>query len=405
MNYHDEVKNLKKEITKIVNKYKDRYNFITYHNANCLVADMDHILNGIVQEMVENACYDDAFNLSSYMFIKLSKTEMDDSAGYLSVFYDECIALWDEIIEISDKKTNTKIFNRLIKYLNNDHIFDFAQEHLELVLLNHFKDEKQSIKKLYFIEEKIDTLNSGSEWDQSLRVPRWFHYQFIVLKDLDYAHSDLYHFCKEHGLFQDYVTLCLEDEKYDEAIAILKELIQSNNRSNHYRHQLKDIYHTLGNDEKYKEQLWFLVTKDNIGNIDDYNELKSLYTDDGWLHVREEIFDILSNKLYVDKLYKEECLYDRLLDFVMNYDGLDALYNYEADLKNQYPHELLQKYTYELNKMAALGGNRSKYKRWVRILRRMLEIDGGEKVIQEIICNWKEKYQNRPALMDELKRL
>ncbi len=172
-----------------------------------------------------------------------------------------------------------------------------------------------------------------------------------------------------------------------------------------YRYKLIDIYHTLGNNEEYHQQLWMLVTKDNIGNIDDYNELKSLYTTDEWLQVREDIFNILSKRLYVDKLYKEEGLYDRLLEYVANYDGLQALYNYEADLKDQYPYELLQKYTIELNKMASLGGNRSKYRGWIRILRRMLKIDGGEAVVQQIVDDWKVRYRNRPALLDELNQL
>ncbi|MCD7808339.1 MAG: hypothetical protein LUH02_03275 [Erysipelotrichaceae bacterium] len=413
MSYKEEVKELKKEITKIVNKYKDRYNFITYHNANCLISDMDNILHGIVQEMVENQCYDDAFNLSSYMFIKLSKIEMDDSAGYLSVFYDECIKLWDNIIEISDAKTNNKIFQWLMKYLNNDYIFDFAQERLEPVFMNNFKDKKHLNKKLSFTKEKADFIIIDNEWLQNYEVAKWLCYHLQVMKELDFSYDELAQFCKDNYQYSSirkaYVLLCIEQQKYNEATDILNESIHLDRKYNglvndHY-HQLKDIYYLQGDIEAYKNQLWLLITRYDMGNMDDYKELKSLYNSNEWLYIREDIFDILSKHSYVDKFYKEEGLYDRLLDFVVNSDGLNPLYNYEDDLKDKYPKELLQKYTIELNKMAYIGGKRSKYRNWVKILRKMLKIDGGEEAVKQIVDDWKVKYRNRPALLEELNRL
>lgn len=106
-----------------------------------------------------------------------------------------------------------------------------------------------------------------------------------------------------------------------------------------------------------------------------------------------------------DELYKEEKLYDRLLELVTGSPGLNMLQQYEDVLKKDYPGELLQKYKEEVDKMAMHTGDRSKYRQLVALLCRMKKITGGPKVAEEIAAEWRGKYRNRRAMMDELGRL
>lgn len=41
----------------------------------------------------------------------------------------------------------------------------------------------------------------------------------------------------------------------------------------------------------------------------------------------------------------------------------------------------------------------------VAIMRRMNKISGGTKLVGQITEEWREKYRNRPAMMDELDKL
>lgn len=55
--------------------------------------------------------------------------------------------------------------------------------------------------------------------------------------------------------------------------------------------------------------------------------------------------------------------------------------------------------------MASFTSDRKRYQQLVALLRRMKKIKGGSKVVEEIVTEWRYKYRNRPAMMDELGRL
>ena len=59
----------------------------------------------------------------------------------------------------------------------------------------------------------------------------------------------------------------------------------------------------------------------------------------------------------------------------------------------------------EVNKMASYTGNRKHYASLVALLRRMKRIKGGTEIVKIIVGDWKIKYRNRPAMMDELSKL
>ena len=94
--------------------------------------------------------------------------------------------------------------------------------------------------------------------------------------------------------------------------------------------------------------------------------MKKQYPPGEWKEKREEVFANLPGHVRPDELYKEEKLYDRLLELVTGSPGLNMLQQYEDVLK---------------------------------------KITGGPKVAEEIAAEWRGKYRNRRAMMDELGRL
>lgn len=104
-------------------------------------------------------------------------------------------------------------------------------------------------------------------------------------------------------------------------------------------------------------------------------------------------------------MYKEEKLYDRLLAYVLKSSGLYAVQTYENVLKKEYPKQILNKYQDEVDKMASYTGNRKHYASLVALLRRMKRIKGGTAIVETIVEEWRIKYRNRPAMMDELSKL
>ena len=120
---------------------------------------------------------------------------------------------------------------------------------------------------------------------------------------------------------------------------------------------------------------------------------------------RSEIFKKLPAYAHVERLYEEEKLYDRLLAYVLNSSGIYALQEYERVLKKEYPKQILDKYKNEVNKMAMYTSDRKHYAYLVSLLQKMQRMEGGVNLVEQIVVEWKVKYKNRPAMMDELRKL
>lgn len=94
-----------------------------------------------------------------------------------------------------------------------------------------------------------------------------------------------------------------------------------------------------------------------------------------------------------------------MLAYVLNSPGLYALQEHENVLKKEYPEQILGRYKDEVNKMALHTSDRKHYAHLVSLLRRMQQMKGGLKLVEQIVDEWKVKYKNRPAMMDELRKL
>ena len=100
----------------------------------------------------------------------------------------------------------------------------------------------------------------------------------------------------------------------------------------------------------------------------------------------------------------EEKLYDRLWELLKNTD-LHTILGYEDVLLPKYSAEILRKYSEYLNHAAVQASGRKAYQEWVRLLKRMRKIEGGKELSKQIAADWRIRYKNRSAMMDEMKAL
>ncbi|MCD7892921.1 MAG: hypothetical protein LUG60_04385 [Erysipelotrichaceae bacterium] len=408
---NNDMRDYKKKIDDIRDSYMD-YGMIDYYHAFDFMNDVIKYLKETIDLFKQSKCYYDAFDLYTYAFETINDLDMDDSGGEKTTFVMTCVSIWDDILEMMDETSKDKMFQWFIDYLE-DCNFEYLEDYLEEFLMDHFKEDKYLHQKLDFTKQEMENAFRIEEFGYYDYIySKWSSDYYKVMIELNTSKEEIEQYYLEHykdtKISQLYISYCIDLKQYNKAIAALNQSIEiskSNLYVTDYRHQLKDIYHIIGNNEEYKKQLMLLVTINNPGDVDDFKELKALYDEKEWLEVREDIFMILSDDCHIDKLYKEEKLYNRLLDIVLNDEGLDMVFKYEDVLKDKYSKELLEKYTKELNEMAYYSASRDRYRQWVQYLRRMKKIDGGEKVAQQIADDWKVRYKNRPAMMDELGKL
>ena len=409
----DDMERYKRQVDATIDEYLGREHYISYYKAYDFICAMEEFLYEDVRMMLDAGCYWNAFELTCYIFVEVASVDIDDSDGGTSMLAGQCMQIWEEILEHADAKTEEDIYKWFTGHLNGS-IVDYMEDYLEELLMNHFKSEKYVQAKLDYVERKVSEAKQLSDsWTSNYRAAKWILRRIELMEQSGFAWNIICDYCKENWSYSDvrkhYIAKCEEQGNYDEVIKTLKDSIELDAQWHglviNYSTKLKDIYKLHGKVEAYKQQLWNLVTKDNAGDVDDFKELKGLYSIEEWEKVREQIFESLPKYACIEELYKEEKLYDRLLECVLKAPNVYVLQKYEKDLREDYPQEILQKYADDVNKMAVRAADRKQYQYWVAILRRMTKIKGGKEKVREITEHWRTAYRNRPALMDELNKL
>ena len=401
------------QVDNIAELYLGRNRFISYREADGFISELEDILDEDVQRMMDNADYMSAFGLMNHIFAVIGNVDMDDSDGGTGMLADRIYQFWLELLTKVDVDEKKEMFCWFTEHLDGS-IIDYLEEYIEQIIMEEFSEQEYEPLKKQFIEDMIKRSDlKDSDWSRSYHTGKWAVRFLGITEKQENAHAQIEEFCRKYWHNSEvrkyYIDHCLKYRDYPQALKALDESISMDKSYRgliaEYSRKKKEIYLLQGDKDAYTEQLWKLVLEDDAGNPEVYKELKNQYTLKEWEYKREELFEKLPGYASVDQLYKEEKLYDRLLDLVMQSSGLFLLQQYEDDLKKIYPEQLLQKYRTEVNNMAAYAGDRKKYQQLVGLLRKMKKIRGGSEAVKEIVAEWETKYRNRPAMMDELGRL
>lgn len=401
------------QIDEIADRYLGRDHFINYYQAYDFMLELEEIIDKDVRRMIDNGSNISAFHVMNHIFVLLGNVDMDDSGGETSMLAEQIYQLWLELLTKVNAQDKRKMFIWFTTHMDGS-VIDYLEEYIEQIIIEEFKEPEYEQDKLSFMEEMIEKAEKkDSGWSRDYAVGKWTVTYLKTLEEKNAPEDQLEEICKKYwnnsGVRRYYIDRYFEKKEYDRVLQVLDESIELDKAYRgqvlEYNQKKKEIYRLQGNKSAYIEQLWKLVLEQSAEDLDIYKELKAQYSEKEWLIKREELFKKLSANAHIDRLYKEEKLYDRLLAYVLKSSGLYAVQSYENVLKKEYPKQILSKYQGEVNKMASCTGNRKHYADLVALLRRMKRIKGGSEIVETIVEEWKIKYRNRPAMMDELSKL
>ena len=409
----EDINNYIRQVDIIADRYLGRNHFISYYEADGFISELEEIIDEDVRRMIDNGDYLSAFEVMNYIFVLIGDVDMDDSDGGTGMLADRIYQLWLELLVKVSLEEKRKMFDWFTSHLDGS-VIDYLEEYIEQIIMGEFEEKEYEQAKLDFIEDMIArSERKDSDWSRDYGVGKWAVRYLEMLQEKKASDEQIKEVCKRYwknsSVRRYYVDICMKKKEYDHVLQILDECIlldkQYRGLISEYSEKKKEIYLLQGNRSAYIEQLWKLVLEHEPGNLELYRELKKQYTADEWLVKREEIYGKLPAYAHVERLYKEEKLYDRLLVYVLNSPGLYALQEYEKVLKKEYPEQILNKYKDEVSKMAVHTSDRKNYAHLVSLLRKMQQMKGGSKLVEQMAAEWKVKYRNRPAMMDELRKL
>ena len=403
-----------KRIDSIVKKHQGRDYFIDYYSMSEIVSGLCEILSEDVEMMIEHEYYLEALEVTNYIFETVGNIDMEDSADRVEVLAQQCYEIWLQILKNVDEDMKRIMFKWFIEALDGS-IINELDDYIQQILLEEFMETEFLKAQLDFTDEKAKEAQStiSDIWYGNYEVGQWALKHLFLMEQNGDSDEDVEKYCRRYWdltvIREYYIERCIAQKKYDRAIKVLKESqkldVISERVIRGYGVKLKEVYRLSGKKKEYLEQLWKLVLNDERGDVETYRELKRQYSNEEWSIKRGKIFASQAFAQSMAVLYKEEKMYDKLWECVTKSSGIYMLQIYENVLKKGYSKEILQKYEREVQKMAKHTSSRQQYWNIVAILRSMEKVPGGKKLVREIVSNWQVKYKNRPAMMDELRKL
>ena len=408
---------LKKEIIDIGYLYSDRSGFINWRNASDYVAAMENFLYHNVQEVIDNGCHMQAFELTNEVFIKIGNQDMDDSDGGTTMVANTCYEFWKQILDQCNESDKRKMFQWFDQHQTDGTVIDFMEDYISDFLMNEFHDKELLERKLQMLDELItragEKTDCGKWWSAHYGYENNILKRLELMRELDYSEEEIREYRRTNWRFSAIRKLeieeCLSEGKITEAIHILKESKVLDKEYPglvaEYSTKLIDLYERKNQHKEYKDELIFRVFFCRQDNLDYVNKLKGVCEPAEWETYRGKILKEKAGWIIKYPLLEAEEMYERLLQELIAENSISSLDKYEKVLKQKFPEQMREAYIAYIRKQADIVSDRKGYQYLMKYLKKIKAYPGGHEMAASIAAEWRACYYRRPAMMDELRKV
>ncbi len=340
---------------------------------------------------------------------------VDDSDGYYGGEFSQALKNFTDCINRAklDHKAKKPYIDYLFdKYIENEP--DYFQENYDCALqeICRTKNDLEYWKNL--LEPHVpDSLPDSDQCWASYQAKDILMMQFHILDCLN-DKKGFYELIQKY--YGNDVRFCLlyinrmeKDGRKEESIKIAEQGLDlfPSHMTKELRRFLNKVYKKHSPD-KYKQNLITLFLQDN--EWDDYEKLKRLYSGREWEKTLAEIINRLSKDRFgredtIVEIYLREKMFEKALKHVISREDLYYLSRYRKDLSSRFPGKYFNAYKELITSFAETRTGRPHYKNVVGYLKQMKDIKGFGKKFKDLVEFFRTKYANRPAFLDEMRRL
>lgn len=404
---------MRSELFAIINHYQYSYNYIDTEHTVPFCEDYEKCIFKWIDLLKQKKEYFNAihFLADAYNILDSLDIDVDEGQPYdLSYSINEAIPEILPYMDISERKEAFKLLRQQFYSIEN------ATFKVDLVetLFSRFTGDEYVESQLDFVEEQYDYFGDyPTIFDREFMIDLAVNGYIELLEKNHASKKEIKAVYKKYWKYDSVriscVKECLLNKEFDQALKYLDKCIKLDYKDQYrYKRDVemkKDIYKKQGNREGYREMMKVIVLDFRDTGIEEYIELKNLYTSEEWVKERDSIIKQINSDWFLCAIYAQENLHKELLDSIIKSNDKSLLKQYTRLLKDEYPEQLLHMYRVAVEKEAERASNRSYYRQLVGDLRNMKAIIGGDKVVDEIIKKWEVQYEKRTAMMDELSRM
>ncbi len=359
----------------------------------------------LVDSLLDNEKHELSNLIINYLYEKCLLLN-EYTINKVATILDLCSAYVRDIYELADKETKKQIKEVWINTYNKGCNIRHTETIIENILP---RNELLKIK----LSKMIELMEKFKDWHVSLIYENALIRYTEINDELGTNESEVLEFFKKDWQLPTnrlvYIERLFLKSDFLTAVEILKESLVIDNDDERlvkkYHYKLKEAYALLEDKDNYVKQLFRLCIKEDIGNVEVFEELKAVYTQEEWIIVREKIINAIEVDYFKVKLYENEKLYDRIIYYIECEQNYNCFFTYVNELKKHYPSDVIRIYAEIVNQYSQNSSNRETYKYIVKLLRAMTRIKGGKPIVVNIVDDFKIKYKRRTAMIEELNKI
>lgn len=301
----------KKRYQEIVNPNVEKGSFVPYSKARRMEKGLNDFLNTEVTGLVNNKYFEEAFDITKLIFLRINKLRIEDAGGVVSEIMDEIFRVWQAILNSGPRSVAVSMFRWIISRHASLGDATDTDKYLEF-LLDNFREPNQMERKLQIAGQQIESLGGEAGLDKA-ELEKWARFYLELAEQMD-DEDKMDAFIEDHLDFFEVRRFAIDryisNGEYDQAIELLKAGREIHRKphglSREYTVQLKELYKIKKNHEAYIEELWLLTTRYDVNNMEPFNELKAQYSDEEWPKKRDEVLKALPEYARLGDYYRNE---------------------------------------------------------------------------------------------------
>ena len=416
-NFADAIKNEKmsgdmERIRTMFGPYKESTGVVTYDKSARLRDELTSYINDVVcGELLEDLRYRDVFDVTSLIMEEICQLVIDDSGEITESLMYRCKYI---IIRVMDRSNDDELKKDIFDWLNGIVELEekeYVDDQIKSLWLRNFFEQPYMSSKLDTALRKIDSCAAADEDPGKCPgLSEWLHAFFHIAGRMKLSDAEIMPVAEKFRVLPA-VRNCMVDRytdggRYEEAVKVLRESMELEAddpvRVASYSRQIVDIYEESGNRRGMKEELKAIVSVYDRGSLEDFRRLKACYSRELWKKLRDGILDELKDEPGIGRLYCEEEMFEKLMEFVAADGSIEVLDEFRPVLKNRYREEMLALYEKIVREKLAHARAQRHYRSMTAVMRKMKDIPGGDVVIEELDEEFRIRYPNHMSMINEL---
>ena len=414
----EDIRNLKQEADSIFHSHFGRRGFIDYYNRDDFCDELMGFLEDASGSLMDDGRFMEAFELSTYLYVKLGNTDIDDD-GQIQMISDACYGIWQDIVSACSDSQRAQIRNWFEKHYDDGTVVDYMADTLREFLEYELASGQELLGKI----KELDALirKSGSETECRHVFSAHYGYsieaiqlRIILMERLGITPEEIDAFRREHMNFRSirehFIEKACEEGNTEEEIRLL-EISKKLDKGHYgslrlYMERLIGIYHSRGDLEKEKAERKEALMTLQTWSMEEYRAYRNLCGREEWEKERSQIIGSRESAEQKCSLLAEEDLPEDLCQLIFEQkDIIRYLDKYGFLLADLYPDRILEQYETYVCEMAEGARNRAWYDELLRYLRRMQQYRGGKEAVERLCRKWILAYPTRKVMVSELGRM